>query len=313
MFLGIDTSCYTTSIAAFDQDGRLLADRRQPLFVKSASCGLRQSEMVFQHTKNFPALLEDVPEIANNIKAICVSDKPRPLEDSYMPAFMSGLSFARVIASSTGASLFHTSHQQNHLEAGLWSAAGPVSGPFIALHASGGTTDVLLAEKTDSEICVKEIGSSSDISAGQFIDRTGVALGLDFPCGKELEKLSLQSKEAAIVPVAVKQLKASYSGPLTAVKKLIAAGCDKADVAAGVQIAIAKSFVRLLSNACLAYDVKQVLLVGGVSSNAFMREYLHKQLQPKGMKIYFPQADYCSDNAVGCAHMALEKWRKDIG
>ena len=313
MFLGMDTSCYTTSVAAFDQNGMLLADKRKLLSVKTASCGLRQSDMVFQHMKNLPELFESLPELQGKIKAVCVSSKPRPVEDSYMPAFLAGLSFARVIAASTGAKLYFTSHQQNHIEAGLWSAAGPKTGSFIVLHVSGGTTDLLIADKTGDGLKVREIGCSMDISAGQFIDRVGVLLGLDFPCGKALETMALEAVETVILPVAVKDLNVSYSGPLTAAKKLIEKGASKAELAAGVQLAIAKSFVKLLENACLFSGSRQILLVGGVSSNMYIKTYLLEKFIKKEIDIYFPDAVYCLDNAVGCAWSAFEKWRNDIG
>lgn len=76
------------------------------------------------------------------------------------------------------------------MEAGLWSAQGPDADRFLLLHASGGTTDLLLAEKqTDSTYALTQAGGSKDLHAGQFVDRVGVALGLQFPAGAALEQL----------------------------------------------------------------------------------------------------------------------------
>lgn len=223
IYLGIDTSCYTTSVALMDEAGQLLGEARQILSVKPGRCGLQQSEMVFQHTRNLPRLMEEaVGQVLGSVKtgdgstangvaveengtanasglvglasvgyelaAIGVSGYPRPLENSYMPAFLAGLSVARSLAAVTGARLEIISHQENHLEAGLWSAGGPAVDRFLLLHASGGTTDVLLAElQPKGRYRITEVGGSLDLHAGQFVDRIGVALGLQFPTGPALE------------------------------------------------------------------------------------------------------------------------------
>ena len=95
VYLGIDTSCYTTSAALLAEDGSLLAEARQILSVKPGRCGLQQSEMVFQHTRNLPRLVEEVFSDKDcTLAAIGVSGYPRPLADSYMPAFLAGMSVA---------------------------------------------------------------------------------------------------------------------------------------------------------------------------------------------------------------------------
>ena len=93
--LGLDTSCYTTSAALMDRQGNLLGDQRRLLTVKPGRRGLAQSEMVYQHTRNLPDLLEALELDGRRIAAIGVSAKPRPREDSYMPAFLVGLGLTR--------------------------------------------------------------------------------------------------------------------------------------------------------------------------------------------------------------------------
>ena len=101
VYLGIDTSCYTTSAALLAEDGSLLAEARQILSVKPGRCGLQQSEMVFQHTRNLPRLVEEVFSDKDcTLAAIGVSGYPRPLADSYMPAFLAGMSVARSLAAA---------------------------------------------------------------------------------------------------------------------------------------------------------------------------------------------------------------------
>ena len=306
MFLGIDTSCYTTSAALFDCSGVLLADKRAPLVVKPGKRGLRQSEMVFQHVKNLPPLLEDIfAERTARLKAIAVSARPRPLENSYMPAFASGVAVARSLASALGIKLYQASHQENHVEAGLWSAGAPQGGCFVVLHISGGTTGLVLAERRAGRLSFTELGGSADLNAGQYIDRIGMEMGLAFPAGRPLEALAAEADGALAIPVAVEGLSASYSGPFSASRRLLQKGADRRSLAAGVQAALAESFVRLIENACAHTGCREALLVGGVASNLFIRGYAAKKLSKAGIGVYCPSPEFCRDSAVGCAAIAL--------
>ena len=143
VYLGIDTSCYTTSLFFMNRQGQKVAEARRILKVKPGGCGLQQSEMLYQHTRNLPELMEEaVQGHAFSLLGIGVSAWPRPREDSYMPAFLAGQGFARSLAALYRIPLWQISHQENHLEAAMWSAKGPGTDRFLFLHASGGTTDL---------------------------------------------------------------------------------------------------------------------------------------------------------------------------
>ena len=309
MFLGIDTSCYTTSMALMDDTGKLLSDERIMLTVKEGRVGLRQSEMVFQHIKNLPLLAEKI--FSKNkvvLNAIAVSTKPCDDENSYMPAFLSGLSVAKTLSLATNAKFFETTHQRNHISAGLWSVKRPDIGFFIAVHISGGTTDIVLVKKSEEGICsLEKIGESIDLNIGQYIDRVGVMLGLSFPAGKELEKIALSSTKKLEIPFFAKDNKVSFSGPFSATKRLWATGVDKADIAAGTQLVVAKSLAKIIANICYKYNIFEVLLIGGVSSNEYIRSYLARNI--KNVDFLFPEARCCSDNAIGNAYLAKKLWR----
>lgn len=369
VYLGIDTSCYTTSVAIMDEAGALLGEARQILSVRPGRCGLQQSEMVFQHTRNLPRLMEEaVGQVIGCVKtgagsaangvtvaeeastasasglaglaaagyelaAIGVSGYPRPLEGSYMPAFLTGLSVARSVAAVTGAQLEVISHQENHLEAGLWSAGGPDVDRFLLLHASGGTTDVLLAERQQNgRYRITEVGGSMDLHAGQFVDRIGVALGLQFPTGPALEVLaekalartaevsaSVSEQSVASVseagagaapkvelPVSVRKLQVSLSGPCTAALRKLEAGAEPAALALGVEHALAETFARVLRNGAQEYRVRDVLLVGGVGSNNYIRQHVERKLAKLRypVRLWVPEGRFSCDNATGCAAFA---------
>lgn len=352
VFLGIDTSCYTTSVAMLDEAGELLGEARQILSVKPGRCGLQQSEMVFQHTRNLPRLMEEavgqVLGLANSetqareahgvsaigfsglaqagyeLAAIGVSGYPRPLENSYMPAFLAGLSVARSMAAVTGAQLHIISHQENHLEAGVWSAGGPNAARFLLLHASGGTTDVLLAERQqDGRYRITEVGGSMDLHAGQFVDRIGVALGLQFPAGPALEALACEAlarvdaasgseadalaAQMVELPVSVRKLQVSLSGPCTAALRKLEAGAEPGALALGVEHALAETFARVLRNGAQEYRVRDVLLVGGVGSNKYIRQHVERKLAKLRypVRLWVPEGRYSCDNATGCAAFAV--------
>lgn len=294
MFLGIDTSCYTTSVAVVSASGEVLADRRRLLEVKQGSRGLRQSEGVFQHMKNLPLLIEEVKEFLPHIKAVAVSSKPRNQEDSYMPVFLAGESFARAVAASLDVPLIFTDHQSGHIMAAAKSSGFEPDREFVTIHLSGGTTETLKVCGDKAEI----IGRTLDIPAGQLIDRTGVMCGLKFPCGKEMDKLATETDIK--LPVSVKGTDINFSGAEIQAERLYKSGASAGEIYRAVFDCIARSLEKAIKNAG-DFDV---LPVGGVSSNTVIREHLMKVF---GEKVHFAERVYMTDNAVGVAHICRER------
>lgn len=310
-YLGIDTSCYTTSIAILDEQGNLLADKRRILTVKAGGRGLAQSEMVFQHTRNLPQLFEEAMTLVGDnalLAAVGVSSCPRPLPDSYMPAFLVGEGYGRALSACLHIPLYSISHQENHIFAGMWSAGGPMKDEFLAMHVSGGTTEIVHVKCKTGNRIVQLLGGSEDLHAGQFIDRVGVALGLPFPAGPHLEMLaSTEYIEPVDIPFTVKGLQASFSGPETHAQRLIERGAPPSSIAAGVQLCIARTLVKLSETAIATTGIKDLLLVGGVAANKFIRQYLQAKLQSKRqVQIYYPDNRFSPDNATGAAFFAFK-------
>ncbi|HMM21271.1 MAG TPA: O-sialoglycoprotein endopeptidase [Selenomonadales bacterium] len=310
MVVGIDTSCYTTSVALLDEEGALVADARKPLAVKAGGKGLAQSEMVFQHTRNLPELFTaawaQIPG-RPEIRAVAASTQPRPLPESYMPAFLVGAGYAKALAVTHQVPFSSLSHQEGHILAGLWSAKGPAAESFLAVHASGGTTEITRVEARAGRMAVEILGGTSDIAAGQLVDRVGVALALPFPAGPHLEQLAATAGEPAEIPPAVERTRISFAGPETHAKRLLARGESPAAVAAGVQACIAESVGRALQAAAELTGIRTVLLVGGVMANQHIRRAVTGKLcRDERVRLYFPLPEYSGDNAVGAAYFA---WR----
>lgn len=319
VFLGIDTSCYTTSLAVTDRDGNLLFDRRIILPVSAGEKGLQQSTALFYHVRNLPRLVEEAfGEIpGTRIQAVAASSRPRPREDSYMPVFTAGVSLADSMAAILKIPVGITSHQEGHLVAGLWSVNRPDLENFLVLHLSGGTTELLRVRKAGERPLRYEVeimGGSTDIQAGQLVDRVGVAMGLPFPCGSALEKMAAEEDNikreeenpSLTIPSSVKGCWMSFSGAETLALSYLQQDKEPSLVARAVEHCIATAVEKAARRAVEATGWKDIVLVGGVAANGYIRRRLQHRLEHRavGARLYFPQPRYCSDNAVGTSLVA---------
>ena len=194
--LGIDTSNYATSLAVFDTAGEGVCAKKRFLPVKEGQLGLRQSDALFHHPTALPEMLDELAEEFDltKISAVGVSRKPRPVEGSYMPCFLAGVSAAKAFALAKGIPLVLTTHQQGHAAAALFAAEGEklFRQKVLLFHISGGTTDLLLCDEVKH---IETLGTSSDLYAGQAVDRVGVKLGFGFPAGVEVSRLAARCDE----------------------------------------------------------------------------------------------------------------------
>ncbi len=312
--LGFDTSCYTTSASAVNEQGEVVAASRMLLPVKQGERGLRQSEAVFAHVRQMPLVMNELKEqLAGQqveVVAVCASSAPRDEEESYMPVFTVGLGHARVLADVLDVPLFETSHQQGHVAAGLIGHQKPEE-TFIALHLSGGTTELLACENGKLTL----LGGCADLHAGQVVDRVGVAMGLPFPAGPSLEKLAMnyEGHVESLLPVSMEKdgLTCHLSGVETRAQQWIKAGkMSHEQIAAEVFDVLARTVARLLTGACQKSGAKKALVVGGVASSTLLREQLKRRLakQRQKIEVMFGQPKYSADNAAGVAAIGMQKY-----
>ena len=297
--LGLDTSNYTTSAAVFD--GRDGHNAGKLLEVKKGELGLRQSEALFQHVKALPARMEELGPLGN-VVAVAASTRPRVVVGSYLHCFLAGVSLGRSMASALGVPFFAVSHQQGHLAAAAWSAGrlDLLDGPFLAWHLSGGTTELLYVEPEGANVRAERIGGTTDISAGQLIDRTGVLLGLPFPAGKALDELSQNCiRRKKPFPVKIKGLEFSLSGMENQIKAMVEGGEEPAVIAAFAVDTVAQTVWRVTENAQKDHPGLTVLCSGGVASNSRLRQVL-----TDSCRAVFAQSRYSTDNAMGVAILA---------
>ena len=298
--LGFDTSNYTASAAW--TNGKTDKSERQLLPVKEGERGIRQSDGLFHHVKILPDLFECLDIDMKNVTAVGVSTRPRNVEGSYMPVFLAGHGFARMAAKTLGVPLYEFSHQDGHIMAGIYSCGAYelLEKPFLSVHLSGGTTEILRTEYDGLGFENEIIGGTKDISAGQFIDRVGVRMGMRFPAGKELEQLALSSSVGAKLPISTDDTMVSFSGVETKSAQ-IADKTKKEELALGVLECVRDTLTKAINNAIKLTSVRDILIVGGVASNSIIRKGFTEKL--KG-SVYFAKPEYSTDNAVGIAYLA---------
>ncbi|MCD7800696.1 MAG: peptidase M22 [Ruminococcus sp.] len=307
-YLGIDTSNYTTSVALISQDGTIL-QRKKLLPVKSGERGLRQSDAVFHHTKQLPNLIEDIlSSVDGRPLAIGVSSTPTTAKGSYMPCFLVGETVARSMSAILKVPLYKTSHQVGHVLAGIVSneCFELLDSKFLAFHVSGGTTDCLLCTpNANTLIDISKVATSLDLKGGQAVDRIGISLGLDFPCGMELEKLALQSIKTFKINPPIKEGNCCLSGIENICNKMLSQGELPRDVALYCLEYIYSSIRDMSKYALKKFGNVPILYVGGVMSNSIIRKKLSNEFE-----CYFAQPQLSCDNAVGVSFYAMNRYVK---
>ena len=298
--IGIDTSNYTTSVAFYD--GCSGVNCSQLLPVKAGELGLRQSDAVFAHIKSLPELSGRLFSHIQGkaIGAIGVSTRPRAVNGSYMPCFMVGYSHARLLADAFNVPLIEVSHQQGHVAASLWSAGrlDLMDTAHLAWHLSGGTTELLLVEPEGKNVRCTRIGGTTDISAGQLIDRTGVMLDLPFPAGKHVDELSKNAIKNDVFKVKCPSTEFSLSGVQNKVQQFHVANNEPTETAAFALRCVIEAVYTATKNATKAYPGLPVVFSGGVASNSMLR------CRMAALDPIFALPQYSTDNAMGVAVLA---------
>lgn len=319
LFLGIDTSNYTTSSALCDGEGRVLLNCKVPLPVKEGERGLRQSDAVFHHVKNLPSASGAVREIlrscdSGSIAAIGCSATPRDSEGSYMPCFLAGVSSGEYLAAVLDVPMVRLSHQAGHIMAALYSACEGnwetidtrMASPFLAFHVSGGTTDLLLCEPDEERIFrITQIGGSEDINGGQAIDRTGVRMGLSFPCGAEMDRAAMTYRGGIQKwNLSVHGTRCNLSGLENRAEKLYQESGNVAETSAYTLDFIGRTLEKMTKNAWEQVGKLPVVYAGGVMSS----RYIRRMLESYGL---FAEPAFSADNAAGIALLTREYVRRD--
>lgn len=307
--LGFDTSNYATSLAVYDTCSKeVVCDKKKFLPVRPGQLGLRQSDALFHHTAALPGLLEELAADVDltKMEAVGVSARPRPVEGSYMPCFLAGISAATAFSKARGIPLVQTTHQQGHIAAALYASKDEnlFERQALVFHVSGGTTDLLLCHGADRVEC---IGTSTDLYAGQAVDRVGVRLGFGFPAGVQVSELAAQCTERIRPKASVKGTQCSLSGLENQCNQLLAAGKSEAYVCRYCLLCIAETAYKMVKAALEMHPGLPVVFAGGVMSS----DIIQKELSARLPGAHFVPGRFSSDNAIGVAVLAAREVAHD--
>lgn len=308
-FVGFDTSNYTTSAAVCTEEGEIIANLKEPLPVKNGECGLRQSDAVFSHVRNLPLISERLRDALRGytVRAVGCSVRPREAEGSYMPCFLAGKAAAEIFAASLDVPVLPFSHQDGHIMAALYSSGACetlLQAPFAAFHVSGGTTEVLHAVPREDGFSVKLVGKTADLNAGQAIDRVGVLMGLQFPCGKEMEGLAATYTGKLPKPrICVREGDCNLSGLQNLAEKLWNESHDASMVSAYVFSFVGETLRAMTEALDVRYPQIPVVYAGGVMSNRYLQSVLSRRADT-----YFAEPQFSADNAAGVALLCRRKF-----
>ena len=294
--LAFDTSNYTTSACVLDTQAGIVWENRHMIPVKKGECGIRQSDAVFHHVKNLDFLFNNIPSF--KIDCVCASRCPSERENSYMPCFTVGVSFAKSVASLLHCPLYLYSHQKNHIMAAAVSggSAQIIKEKFLAYHISGGTTEIMLCSPNDKSFDIRKLGGTADISCGQLIDRTGTLLGFPFPCGKYIEsnaggvlngKIKFKEKDGLY----------NFSGFQNKIEKMYSENKSVSQICDYTLDVVLSFVLNSIENFRNIYGMLPVLMSGGVMSDKILTD----KISENANNIYFSDPKYSVDNSAGIA------------
>ena len=324
--LSIETSCDETAAALVEATGGLKNPRFKVLKNEVASQieihrpygGVEPGLARREHIKNLPAVCEAVVKEKDwkDIDAVAVTVGP-----GLEIALWAGIDFAKKIAKEHKKPLLGANHLEGHLYSPLLSLKEKVRNPklpAIGLVVSGGHTILLILENIDKW---KKIGETKDDAVGEAFDKVARLLGLPYPGGPEIQKISEKGNPKSIEfprpMLNQKNFDFSFSGLKTSVlyylqgKKITPK--LRADVAASFQAAAVETLVEKTIRAAKMYRAESIFLAGGVAANKSLRETLAIRTKKEGLAFYMPEFKYSTDNAAMiavAAYMNHEKGKK---
>ena len=298
IILGIETSCDDTGVAVL-HDKEILCELLSSQIKFHASYGGVIPEMAARkHLENLLPLVNIALSECNisgrELDLIAVTRGP-----GLMGALMVGVQTARALSQVWHVPLIGVNHLEGHMFAGM----GNIQPPFLALIVSGGHTEIIEVKEFGK---YKLLGQTRDDAAGEAFDKGAKILGLPYPGGPEIEKLSRSGNPRVYnFPVPLKnsdKIEFSFSGLKTAllwqVKKFSSGKEFNANInnlCASYQAAIIEALIAKIKLAVKLTGINQVCISGGVSANGAFREAL---IREKSFRVSLPELKRCTDNAV---------------
>lgn len=247
-------------------------------------------------TMVFEECLKKANMTFNDIDAIAVTYGP-----GLNGALLIGIEAAKALSFATGKPLIPVNHMAGHIYANKF--VGEFKFPLLCLVVSGGHTEIVYMDK---EYSFKRIGSTLDDSVGEAYDKVARVVGIPYPGGPLMDKLASKGKHSYNLPAPKddNSYDFSFSGIKSAVINLVhnekqrGNKINKEDLATSFQETAVGILVKKTKRALEEYDVKQLLLAGGVSANSGLRKALEDVCKNMGVELLKPEIKYCTDNAA---------------
>lgn len=302
IILGIETSCDETAAAIVKNGKEILANVVSSQIKKHAQFGGVVPEIASrQHTEQITYVLEEAFRQANctwdDIDAIAVTEGP-----GLIGALLVGISAAKALAFAKKKPLINVHHIAGHIYANR--LIEEFEFPLLALIVSGGHTELIIMRDHGE---YERIGETLDDAAGEAFDKVARTLELPYPGGPHIDRLSEKAEASIDFPRAwldEESFDFSFSGLKSAVinyvhnEKQRGNEIDKARVAASFQASVVDVLTEKTYRAAKRYDVKQVIVAGGVAANNGLRKRITEKFKNTDIPVYFPPLELCTDNAA---------------
>ena len=311
LILGIETSCDETSAAVVRDGNHLLSNVvSSQIDVHNAFGGVVPEIASRMHTEIILQVIDQALGTAEasvgEVDAVAVTQGP-----GLIGSLMVGISTAKALAFSHEKPLVGVNHLEAHIA--VAHLENEIDFPFVALIVSGGHTNLYMVRGfLDFEL----LGSTRDDAAGEAFDKGAKALGLGYPGGVEIDRLSKSGNPDAISfprPFNNESHDFSFSGLKTALlnhikKNPVESEENLCDVCAGFQEAIVETLVDKTLNAARKNGVGSVVLAGGVACNSRLRKLSEEKIRSKGINVFMPSPALCTDNAAMIATLGYHMY-----
>jgi N6-L-threonylcarbamoyladenine synthase len=311
--LGIESSCDETAVAVYDADLGLLSHRLHSQIAMHQAYGGVVPELASRdHVRRLLPLVREVLNDARSdresIDGVAYTAGP-----GLIGALLVGAGFATALSFAWGKPAVGIHHLEGHLLAPLLEP-DPPSFPFLALLVSGGHTQLVDVTALSQ---YRILGETLDDAVGEAFDKTAKLLGLPYPGGAALAKLAEGGRVDRLVfprPMLDRPgLEFSFSGlktaALVALRGRVLDDAIRADVARGFQEAVVETLAEKCRRALELTGHRRLVIAGGVGANIRLRERLAEVAREAGARLYFPRAEFCTDNGAmialaGCMRLA---------
>ncbi|UXR71146.1 MULTISPECIES: tRNA (adenosine(37)-N6)-threonylcarbamoyltransferase complex transferase subunit TsaD [unclassified Staphylococcus] len=316
LILAVETSCDETSVSVIADGQQILSNSVLSQIESHKRFGGVVPEVASRHhVENMTLMIEDALQTAqvtmDDIDAVAVTQGP-----GLIGALLVGVNAAKALAFAHNKPLIPVHHIAGHIYANQLDNG--LTFPLMALIVSGGHTElVLMRDHLDFEV----IGETRDDAVGEAYDKVARTIGLLYPGGPHVDKLAAQGSDTYEFPrvwLEPDSFDFSFSGLKSAVINKLHNLKQKGEtpipenVAASFQNSVVEVLVGKAIRACETYDVKQLIVAGGVASNRGLRAELERTTQEHGITLSIPEPKLCTDNAAMIGAVAYHLYQKEI-